>query len=284
MKLSYRNDRNARILSSLYDKPLDKPDWFKINADIGEEVEILVYDAVGWPWLPAEMLVDKMNEYKGRPLVFGINSPGGDVIDSIAIYQAMKRHDATVRTRIDSIAASSASVIALGGEEVLAYKSSTFMVHNPWTIAIGNAYDMEEVRDILKMFGSQFLDIYLDKASIGKRAIKALMDGKEKRDGTWMEASEAKEHGFIDRIIDGESKVKARLSMPLFAGMPDDVFKQGNQKATDIRSAEKALRDVGFSQAKAKAILSRGWNGNQRDAESIKDADGCLKSLMAKLK
>lgn len=261
MRLSYRNNINAKILSSLYDKPLNAPNWYKINAEASDEVEILIYDVIGWPWLDANTLVSAMNEYKGRPLNFGINSPGGDVIDAIAIYQAMKRHDAKVTVRIDSLVASSASFIALGGDEVNAYKTSTFMIHNPWSIAAGNEFMMEEMKDLLKQFGSQILDIYSEKASIGKKEIKQLMNGADKRDGTWMTASEAKEKGFIDNIIDGNSKVKARLDMPIFSGMPDGIRALGdNNNDPTIRDAERALRDAGFSRAKAKAILARSWN------------------------
>jgi ATP-dependent protease ClpP protease subunit len=280
MKLRYRNERNAKILSTLYEKPLDKPDWFKIN-DEAEEVEILVYDVIGWPWLDANMLVSQINEYKGRPLNFAINSPGGDVIDAIAILNAMKRHDAKVSVRIDSLAASSATIISMGGQEISAYKNSTFMIHNPWSIAIGNEFDMEEMRDILKQFGSQILDIYTEKATIGKRAIKSLMDGTDKRDGTWMTAKEAKEKGFIDNIIENDSQVKANLNIPIFSGIPDNII-QSNKNEPTIRDAEKALRDVGLSNKEAKAILAGGWKGRgegQREVEQINEINDLIKSI-----
>jgi len=290
MKLSYRNNTNAKIMSALYDKPLDKPEWYKVNADASnEEVEILIYDAVGWPWCDANILVNTMNEYKGRPLLFGINCPGGDVMDSIAIYQAMKRHDAKVTVRIDSLAASSASFIALGGSEVNAYKTSTYMIHNPWSIAIGNEFMMAEMRDVLKQFGAQILDIYSDKASIGKKEIRAIMDGKDKRDGTWMTAKEAKEKGFIDNIIKEGGKVKARLDIPIFAGMPDHIKILNSNDELTIRDAERALRDARFPQAKAKAILARGWDGvapdpdnqpdNQRDAEIADSLENLISNV-----
>jgi ATP-dependent protease ClpP protease subunit len=282
MKLSYRNQTNAKIISALYDKPLDKPEWFKVNAEASEEeVEILIYDVVGWPWMDANMLVNAMNEYKGKPLVFGINSPGGDVIDSIAIYQAMNRHDAKVTVRIDSLAASSASIIALGGEEVNAYKSSTFMIHNPWSIAIGNEFMMEEMKDVLKQYRLQITDIYSDKASIGKKEIKSLMDGKDKRDGTWMTAKDAKEKGFIDSIIEGKSKVKARMDIPIFAGIPDHIKISDSDENLTIRDAEKALHDRGFSKKRSRALLAGCQPENQWDAGRVNEINNLLKSIEA---
>jgi len=274
MNLRYRNSTNAKIMSALYEKPLDKPDWFKIN-DSAEEVEILVYDAIGWPFLDANILVNKINEYKGRPITFGINSPGGDVIDAIAIYQAMRRHDAKITTRIDSLAASSASIIALGGENVTAYNTSTYMIHNPWSIAIGNEFAMEEMRDVLKQFGSQIVDIYSEKAKIGKREIKNLMNGDDKKDGTWMTGKEAQEKGFIDNIIEGKSGVKANFNIPIFAGVPDSILSLSDNDQSDepnIRKVEKALRDVGgLSKSQAKVLLARGWQ--DAIAEDRCDAD-----------
>jgi len=220
------------------------------------------------------MLVNAMNKLKGKPLTFGINSPGGDVVDSIAIYQAMKRHDAKITVRIDSLAASSATIIALGGSEINAYKSSNFMIHNPWSIAVGNEFMMEEMKDVLKQFRLQITDIYSEKASVGKKDIKALMDGKDKRDGTWMTAKEAKEKGFIDNIIEGSGKVKARLNIPIFSGLPDYIKILNENDELTIRDAEKALRDVGFSQTKSKALLARGWQEAMKDLEGEEKHQG----------
>lgn len=280
MNLSYRNKFTANILSQLWDKPLDKKDWFKINdeSDSGE-VEILIYDIIGWPWIEANELVSAMNDLKGRPITFGINSPGGDVVDAVAIYQAMKRHDAKVTVRIDSLAASSASIIAMGGKDVNAYKSSMVMIHNPWLFAIGNEFVMEEARDILREYGGIIQDIYADRASIGKKQIKQLMDGDEKRDGTWMKAKIAKENGFIDNIIEGSGeKTKNDFSLSIFAGVPDEIL---DNDEPEIRKAEKALRDAGFSRNRAKALLAGCQNGHQRDADKLNDLNSILQSIKA---
>jgi len=268
MNLSYRNHLTAVAVSSIFKKPLDRPEWFKVNAEKSDEVEILIYEPIGWPWQDANMLVSAMGEHKGRPLLFAINSPGGDVVDAIAIYQAMKRHDAKVTVRIDSLAASSASVIAMGGSEILAYKTSTFMVHNPWLVAIGNEFVLEEARDIVKHFGARILDVYADRATVGKREIKQLMNGSEKRDGTWMTARDAKEKGFIDKIIDGGENIRAGFDLSVFAGIPDEFMQSasdGWHESDDltVRAAEKALRDVGFSQSRAKAMLAGSKQGEE---------------------
>jgi ATP-dependent protease ClpP protease subunit len=282
MNLSYRTEINAKFISSLYKKPLDKPDWFEINAESGDEVEILIYDVIGWPFIDANILVTQMNEYKGRPLNFAINSPGGDVSDGIAILNAMKRHDAKVSVRIDSMAASIATVIAMGGEEISAYKNSSFMIHHPWTIGIGNYFMMDEIRDILKQFSGQILDIYTERASIGKREINSLMDGKDKRDGTWMTAKEAKEKGFIDKVIESDSKVKANMNIPIFSGIPDE-FRISDSPT--IRDAERALREAGLSENRAKAVLAGGWQSNsenQRDVDvSNKESEEMVETMAA---
>lgn len=254
MNLSYRTKANATFMAKLWGKPLDKKDWFKINAEVGEEVEILIYDIIGWPWLDANLLVSAMAEYKGRPINFAINSPGGDLVDAIAIYQAMQRHDAKITTRIDSLAASSASVLAMGGEEVSAYKSSTFMMHNPWLMTIGNEFAHAEAIDILKQYGTILVGLYSEKAKVGKREIKSLMNGTDKRDGTWLTANEAKEKGFVDSIIEGRTgKLKNHFNLSVFAGAPG---MSGGGGDVTVREAEKILRDAGISNKRAKELLA----------------------------
>ena len=252
MKLAYRNQINAFAISKIWNKPLDRPDWFKIQA-ASETPEILIYDVLGWPFNDAGNLVRAVSSMKGSPFLVRINSPGGDLIDALAIYHALKNHDAKVTVRIESLAASSASLIALAASEVQAYESSTFMMHLPWLVTVGNSYMHEESTEILQDFNESMAGLYAEKSKLGKREIKELLKGEEKRDGTWLTAKKAKEKGFVDTILNGKG-AKASFDLSVFANVPDDLI---DDDELNERDAERALRDAGFSRSKAKAMLAQ---------------------------
>lgn len=250
MKLSYRTQANAQAIASIYNKPLDKPEWFKvIAATNGEEAQILLFDYVGWPYNDPRDFIHALADM--GDVTVRINSPGGDVFDGAAIYNALTSHKGTVTTRIEGMAASMASVIAMAGKKVQAYDNTLLMIHNSLTVAIGNQYELRDVADLLEKVDTTITDAYQKKTKMSKRDIADMMKAT-----TWMTAKEAKDKGFIDMIVDGKS-VKADFNLSIFANLPDE-FRLEDNIEPDKRTIEKALRDVGFSQNKAKAFIARG--------------------------
>ena len=253
MNLSYRTQANAQAIAAIYNKPLDKPDWFKVvAAKDNEESQIILFDYVGWPYNDPRDLILALADM-GDVLV-RINSPGGDVFDGTAISNALASHKGTVTTRIEGLAASIASVIAMAGKKVQAYDNTMLMIHSAWTIMIGNQYEMRDVADLLEKIDGNILDTYQKKTKLAKRDIAEMM-----KNTTWMTAKEAKEKGFVDAIVDGKS-VRADFNLSIFANLPDD-FKE--DKELTERDAEKILRDAGFSRHKAKAILAGRKEGDE---------------------
>jgi ATP-dependent Clp endopeptidase proteolytic subunit ClpP len=246
MKLSYRNQKNAEAISRILNKPLDKPDWFKVQAKDDGDSEILIYDFIGWPFNDPRDLIAALSGMEN--VTVRINSPGGDVFDGMAIYNAFQSHKGAVTTRVEGVAASMASVIAMAGKKVQAYDNTMLMIHNAWTVMAGNQYDLRETADILEKIDGNILNVYHDKSKVGKRELSDMMKAE-----TWLTAKEAKEKGFVDVIVDGKA-VKAQFDLSVFAHTPDELM--GAPRQTTEREKERALRDVGFSQKEAKAILA----------------------------
>jgi len=263
MKLSYRNERTAKFIASYYSKPLDKPDWYSINAVSDDEAEILLYDYIGWPYNEAGDFVRALGELRQGKIVIRINSPGGDVFDAHAIHNAIKAHPSKPTTRIESLAASAASYISIAGSERQAYKNTMAMIHEPMTGMWGNQYELREVADILEQISGSMIEMYADNTNVGKRELKDMLKVE-----TWMNAKAMKEKGFIDTIIEAGKPVKAQFDLSMFANIPEGLSNGANEEATE-REKEKALRDVGFSQKEAKAILAGRKEGTQRDVEGI---------------
>ena len=275
MKLAYRSEKNAEAVARYWGKPLDKPDWYRIEAKDNEDsAEIIIYDVVGFPYNDAFDLIRNLGTIKAKNISVRINSPGGDVFDGVAIFNALKEHPAHVTTKIEGLAASIASIIALAGDEVQAHKNAMYMVHDPWVLAAGNQYDLREIADILGKIGGNMLDIYYDKSNIGKRELKQMM-----KDETWFTAAEAKDRGLIDTILD-TGAAKAKFDLSIYANVPDELEDSDREGATlSKQEIERALRDAGASRSFAKSIAARGSNGNsQRDVGGVKaDIDKILK-------
>lgn len=124
-----------------------------------------------------------------------INSPGGDVFAGQAIHSMLKRHKARVTVYIDGLAASIASVIAMAGDEVVIPVNAMMMIHQPWTIAAGNAADFRKLADDLDKIAESVVAAYAEKTGLDNEEIIALMDAE-----TWLTAKEAVDLGFADTL------------------------------------------------------------------------------------
>jgi len=267
MKLNYRNDKNAEATARYWNKSLDRPDWYKIESLSEDEAEIILYDVIGWPFISADDFVRALAGITAKTVTVRINSPGGDVFDGMAIFNALKTYNGKVITRIEGIAASMASIIALSGKEVQAYANTMYMIHEPYVFTAGNQYSLRELADILEKMSGQMIDIYSSNASPGKREIAQMM-----KDEAWLTAKEAKEKGFIDTVIDGKG-AKAQFDLSMFSNVPDGL--DGGREGGELteREIERALRDAGASRSFAKSVAvgrSAGTEGDQRDVDAEK--------------
>lgn len=129
-----------------------------------------------------------------------INSDGGDVFAGQAIHSMLKRHVATVIVYVDGLAASIASVIAMAGDVVRMPSNAMMMIHNPWTIAWGNATELRKVADDLDKIRESIIAAYQEKSGLDREKLIELMDAE-----TWLTAQEAVEYGFADEIEQSKS-------------------------------------------------------------------------------
>lgn len=171
---------------------------------------ITIYgDITSWPWLESDVSshnlskqletlndVDEINVY--------INSYGGEVAEGIAIYNALRRHKAKVRTICDGFACSIASVIFMAGEERVMNEASMLMIHNAWTYAEGNAAQLRKQAEDLEKITQLSIEAYKAHSSLKEDEITALMDAE-----TWILPSEALEYGFATSV---EKPEKANTS------------------------------------------------------------------------
>lgn len=133
------------------------------------------------------------------PITVWINSPGGDCIAASQIYTMLMDYKDDVTVKIDGIAASAASVIAMAGTEVLMAPTALMMIHNPATIAMGDHEDMQKAIEMLDEVKESIINAYEIKTSLSRAKLSHLMDAE-----TWMNANKAVELGFADGVLTDE--------------------------------------------------------------------------------
>lgn len=136
-----------------------------------------------------------------------INSPGGDYIAASQIYNMLMEYKGEVTVKIDGIAASAASVIAMAGTEVLMSPTSLMMIHNPFTIAIGDSEEMQKAIEMLNEVKESIINAYELKTKLSRTKLSHLMDAE-----TWMNANKAIELGFADAIMFGTDEAAIKES------------------------------------------------------------------------
>ena len=141
------------------------------------------------------MFRSELQKHSGDVTVF-INSPGGDVFAASQIYTMLRNHPGKVTVKIDGIAASAASVVAMAGEKTLISPTGMLMCHNPMTCAMGNKADMEKAIALLDEVKESIINAYAEKSHLSRNKIARLMDEE-----TWMNAEKALQLGFVDGIL-----------------------------------------------------------------------------------
>ncbi|WP_432352667.1 head maturation protease, ClpP-related [Sporosarcina sp. A2] len=178
--------------------------YFNMKKASAERGEIHIYGDIineDWRWENDTSAVSFRDELAAlgdvEVIDLRINSGGGDVFEASSIYNMLKRHKARIEVHIDGLAASAASVIAMAGDKVSMPKNSMLMIHNAWTITMGNHNDLRKAADeIEKISASTVKQSYLDKnPEIKADEISRLMDEE-----TWLTADEALAMGLIDEV------------------------------------------------------------------------------------
>ena len=130
------------------------------------------------------------------PIIIWINSPGGDCVAAAQIYNMLMEYPGDVTVKIDGIAASAASVIAMAGTHVLMSPTSLMMIHNPLTVAMGDSDEMRKAIQLLDEVKESIINAYEIKTGLSRAKLSHLMDAE-----TWMNANKALELGFCDEIL-----------------------------------------------------------------------------------
>jgi ATP-dependent protease ClpP protease subunit len=209
-----------RHLPKLLRDNADRPRDFRV-VNKGDEAEIFIYDVIGedfWTGggVTAAKFLKAVDEAKAQTIHLRINSPGGDVFEARAIVSAMQRSSARFVAHVDALAASAASVIAVAADEVLMAPGSMLMIHNAWTLQMGDKNAMLETASLLEKIDGTIADQYAAKTGMKREDIAALMDAE-----TWLTPEEAVSQKFADGIEEKAVKAKNAWNLGAYAKAPE---------------------------------------------------------------
>ena len=187
----------------------------------GKSGEVWVYGEIGDDgWLGgigAKEFADQVNGLDVEELAVHINSPGGDWADGVAMHTTLVRHPAKVTVTVDGLAASAASFVAMAGDEIEIAKGAFMMIHNPWTIAMGDARELRAAAENLDKITDSVVRMYVDRTGQDKQNVVDLLNEE-----TWLNAEDAVELGFATSIMDQEA-VTVACDESYFAAIPEEA-------------------------------------------------------------
>lgn len=172
-------------------------------------MDILIHDEIGQWGVSARNVLSQLAAIDKEQIDVSIHSPGGDMFDGLAIYNALKAHPAKVVVTVEGLAASAASIIAMAADEIRMPSNAYLMIHNPWGYVVGDANDMGEAADLFDRWANTTAAIYAKRAGITVEEARALQDQT-----VWMDGSQAQEAGFCDEVIDEMPQIKSFARLP----------------------------------------------------------------------
>lgn len=229
---------------------------YRIRNSADSVTEVLLYDEIGEdPFfgggISAKTFVEDLNAIDTPEIHLRINSPGGNVFEGITMLNAIRRHPAKVTAFVDGLAASAASFIAMGADEIVMSRNSQMMIHDARGIGMGPAEVMLDLGDRLSKASDNIASVYAEKAGGTAKQWRQAMQTE-----SWYYAKEAVQAGLADRVDSAKTapdKATNRFNMALFAyagreAAPDPILpaeppETTNQEGTDLMSDTLNLRE-----------------------------------------
>lgn len=245
--------RIANLGSGILPSALARWDPAIHAEEISGENTINILDPIGYdPWtgggVTARSVSSALKTFDKAPVTVVINSPGGDMFEGFAIYNLLRDYAGEITTKIIGVAASAASIIAMGGNTGQIARAGFIMIHNAWVVAMGNRNDLRDYADVLEPFDRAMADIYAARTGLDIDTTATMMD-KE----TWIGGAEAVKQNFADELLSSDQVVK------------------GNDEDTKARAAayklDAALARAGIARPERREILKDYVAGMHRAAD-----------------
>lgn len=213
-------------------------------ANVDDESTINIYDIIGQDWwtgqgVTAKLVAGVLRKNKGKAVTVNINSPGGDYFEGLAIYNLLREHDGDVTVRVIGLAASAASLVAMAGDTIKIAEAGFFMIHNAWSVVLGNTHDMEKTARTLAQFDDVQAETYAKRTGMDVEEIALMLNAE-----TWISGSDAVEQGFASQLLDSDEltvEQKPAASYNSSRERVDSILAQGGVSRSERRRLIKDL-------------------------------------------
>lgn len=251
--------------------------WYTMQAQ-NTAAEVSIYDEIGfWGVTAKDFLRDLQALGPVEAITLRLNSGGGDVLDGFAIYNALRRHEGKIIAHIDGIAASMASIIACAADEIHIAENAWFMIHNPATVAFGEADDLRTMADVMDGMKAHAIAAYQRHVDEDAEIISAWMDAE-----TWLTGADATALGWRMQVGE-ELKAVAQLRTPRFA-VHEDAAAHFTAAETEPKPAsEKSLETLAADYEAVASLVTRHTELEARTAVAEAETAAKLEELQAKL-
>lgn len=216
--------------------------WDASVRGAADDTTITIYDMIGsdgWSeGVTAKRIGAALRSIGSRDVTALINSPGGDFFEGLAIYNLLREHPHKITVKVVGLAASAASVIAMAGDEIQVAKSGFLMIHNAWSIVIGNRHDLRSAADVMDQFDASMADLYAAAAGIDVKEAAAMMDAE-----TWMNGQAAVDAGFATALLPADEIVEEQ--------------EQTNSALAAKRRVDALLAKQGMPRSERRALLGQ---------------------------
>ncbi len=206
MKLAEQAAKRSRSIKAL---------GWEVRA---ESDELSIYDELVPGFFDMKGFMAAIAEREGQPITVSILSPGGDAFMGLALFNALARHDGEVTVRVEGIAASAASLVAMAGDRIVMPENSFLMIHRPFALVIGTADELQANAERLTRVQDAYTATYIARSGADRERIEALM-----RDESYISASEAVEIGLADEV-ETRMQFAASLDLDRLPGEPPSAL------------------------------------------------------------
>jgi len=230
---------------------------------------IVIDGVIGWD-ITGRKIRDELAKADGQDVRVEIASPGGFVFDGIEIFNLFKNYSGKVHMHIIGLAASMASYIPLAGDSISAEENAVFMIHNVWSLAIGDYRDMEKESKIIKGLTDILAKAYSAKTGKSVQDMQALMDAE-----TYFFGKEIIDNGFVDELVSVDKKLDSKDEALAFARLQvEDCFSKLEKtgKKDDIQKAAAFLTPKVFGKKQSdnnKTIPAEAGNKNKEGSKAM---------------
>lgn len=252
--------------------------WWRAVKKKNNRAEILLYGEIGTSWwqsVNTKQIREELSEFDDvDEIVLRIDSPGGGVFAGIGLYSYLKDHKAKVKVYIDGMCGSIATVIAMAGDEVYMNNGAQFMIHNPWTVAMGEAKELRHDAEVLEGLKNSIINTYMTKCKLSKEELVKAMDKT-----TYYQADQALEAGFITEIthiVDAKNCATNANEWDMSYSKYENRNKQENNQ-TQIKEKNMTIDELKNSHPEVyNQVLVLGQN---TERERIKALDGLAEKV-----